>query len=461
MSTPPAAAGPLAPSRAHPTTVIGIALALIVSRLPLLGISYGSDDDSWRNIVAALHMREAGRYVPSRVPGFPLYEGILALIAPGGWIATNLASILAGIAAAALFALLLARLRVRDWAVPWVAFAFGAPLWVRCSQTIDYPFGLAFFLGSFLALLDRRHLLAGMLLGLAVASRPSYAAVCLAVALFLLARRAPWRAWAAFALGFAPVAAVAFAVVALAPEAQGLGQHFSQHAASHVSAATAVPVLRLAAVYLFGKFGVCVLALGLLVATWRALRRSPRPAPAPLLAPEERGAVLAFGVGLLVSVGGLYLLIPGEGTYLLPLLPFLLVAIGAVLPRGWWIAVALAMVAQSLISVKLDQRRFVPGDLLVEIAQRRRDLSDTRALLDRNADRPTVYVVSRFMIHRLLVLEPTLERTEAGWSAFRHPGVALRSRERRVMFAGELDPAESAALEREGWSIVRLPDVAR
>jgi hypothetical protein len=457
----PAAGDPPAPSRLSRTAALGIALALVISRLPLVGISYGSDDDAWRNIVAALHMREAGRYIPSRVPGFPLYEGLLALIAPGGWVATNLASILAGIAAAALFARLLARLRVRDARVMWFAFAFGTPLWVQCSQTIDYPFGLAFFLGSFLALLDRRSALAGVLLGIAVGCRPSYAATCLAVALFLIARRAPWRAWAAFALGFAPVAAGAITVVVLAPEARGLGAHFSQHAASHVSAVTTLPVLRLAAVYLFGKFGVCVLAVALVAAAWRALRNRPRPPETPGIAREERDAVLAFGIGLLVSVGGLYLLIPGEGAYLLPLLPFLLMALPAILPSGWCVAVALAITIQPLVSAKLDQRRFIPGDLFEEIALRRQDLTDTRALLSRNTRQPVVYVAGRFMTHRLLVLDPALERTEAGWAAFHRPGIALRSREQRVMFAEDLDPAQSAALERTGWSVVRLHQVER
>src|SRR6266581_3623522 len=98
---------------------IVLVLALLASRLPLIGGGYGSDNDTWRNIVAAIHMHEAMRYVPSRVPGFPVYEGLLALLAPWGWIATNLASVAAEVAVASWFARLLTRLRVANPLWPW------------------------------------------------------------------------------------------------------------------------------------------------------------------------------------------------------------------------------------------------------------------------------------------------------------------------------------------------------
>ena len=430
--------------------------AFVASRLPLIGGGYGSDNDSWRNIVAAIHMREAGRYIPSRVPGFPLYEGLLALLAPGGWIATNLASVVAELAVAILFARLLVRLRVRSPVWPWLALMFGEMFWVRATQTLDYSFGLAFFLACLLALLDRRHLLAGAMLAMAAGCRPTYGLVNLAVLAMLVARRAPWRAYGAYALTHGLLLILLFVPVLLGPEARGLSHHFTQHAGSHATLSTLIPIVRAGVVSLFGKWGTVVLALALLAAALRAVRGRGIHNDLAARSAEARD-MLAFGLAATVAVGGFYLLIPGEGAYLLPLLPVLLIGLAAWLPRVWMIAVTLAVMAEALVSIKLDQRRIVPGALFEERSLRRQDLIDTRALLDRRPARPTVFVVGNFMVHRLLALDPTLERTEAGWSAFHHTGIGLRSRTRPIQFAEDLDAAQRAALEREGWTVRRLP----
>src|SRR6266542_3767104 len=76
------------------------AAVLLLSRYPLLHGGYGSDDDAWRSVVSALHMRESGHYVPSRIPGYPLFEFLLVFLVPFGPFATNLASVLAQLAAA-------------------------------------------------------------------------------------------------------------------------------------------------------------------------------------------------------------------------------------------------------------------------------------------------------------------------------------------------------------------------
>jgi hypothetical protein len=440
---------------AGPGAMTVLALALILSRLPLLGSGYGSDHDSWRNIIAALHMREAGRYVPSRVPGFPVYEGLLTLLAPGGWWATNVAAAMAGFAAAGLFARLLLRTAIRNPLLPWIAFAFGSPLWVRCTQTIDYAFGLSFFLAGCLLLLSKRYALAGVMLALATGCRASYVTVNLGVLALLVARRAPIRAYAVYALGYLPLVALEFLPVMRAPETRELMLHFSKHASEHVTLVTLIPVLRLAVRFLLGKLGTCVVAVGILALAVRKLRGRTEAGAGlePAIRPEVRVPLLAFALGVVVAIGGMYLLIPGEGAYLLPLLPFVLLALAAMLPRRWMIAVTLAMVAECFVSVKVDERRLVRGDLFEEIAFRRQDLSDTRRLLAFHPATPTVFVVGSFMTHRLLVLEPRLERLDAGWSAFHHPGVALRAGDGSRGFAESLELGQVRQLERDGWTV--------
>src|SRR5258708_11333263 len=187
----------------------------VLTRLPLLFGGYGSDNDSWRNIAAALHMREAGRYIPSRIPGFPVFEGVAALLAPGGWILTNLASVVAATIGLALFAGLLRDLDVRDRRWPWLALAFGAAMWVQVSQTIDYAYGFAFFIGAWRLVLRSRYVSAGVLLALATGCRASYVVVVGAVLLLLSARRSSWRSFLGFAAGHFPLP-VAIVLVGLA-----------------------------------------------------------------------------------------------------------------------------------------------------------------------------------------------------------------------------------------------------
>jgi len=446
-------------------TAAGWRVALIllagfaVSRLPLLGNGFGSDPDSWRNAVAAIHMREAGRYIPSRVPGFPVFEGIMVALIPAGSNSTNGAAVLAGLAAILLFWRLLAALEVRDRFWPLVAFAFGAPLWVFCSQSIDYAFGLALFLASWLAAVRRRYAWAGALLALATGCRATYGLVHLPMFALMLARREPRRQLLAYGLGSVPVTAALFAPVLLSPEAAHLERHLAHHAAgAHITAGTAAAIAKAAALFLFGKPGVMVAALALAAALAVRLRR-PAGRSGPAL--PDAGPLRAFELGLALAIGGFWLLIPYSEAYLLPLVPLGLIALARFLPRAWLVATMLAITAEPLVTLRLDAMRPVPGGLFQEVAERRRQLADSRALLLRAPPRPTVYVVGRFTVLRLLVLDPTLARMAPAWSPFHLPGVALVSGDGRRAFAEDLEPGQEAHLRKAGWAIERVDDSER
>jgi hypothetical protein len=445
--------------RAGTFWILVLLLFLVASRLPLVANGYGSDSDSWRNVVAALHMHDAGRYIPSRMPGFPFFEGLLFLLAPGGWVATNLAAIAAGLLSVLIFARLLTQLRQRNSLWPWVAFAFGAPLMVTTSQTMDYNFGLAFFLGGYLAAIQRRYLVAGVMLGLATACRPSYVLINAAMLVLLLLRRENWKAYAAYAVGFAPLVVALFVPVVISPEAEGLTGRIAKHTVTHVTPATFLPLARASAVFCLGKFGTVMVVLAVAAVVSKSVLGRFAKSPG-----KHSGAgfesvskdILMFEVATILAIWGFYLVIPYSATYLLPLVPIVLIMLARLLPRYLLVAVVIAVVAEPMVSVQLDEKRIVRGKLFEEVAQRSADLTETHALLASKPDAPTVYVVGRFMVHRLLVLGPELERTDAGWAAFVHNGVALRSREHHVAFAATLDAEDRARLIDQGWAIQDL-----
>src|SRR2546425_13324788 len=92
----------------RPVVSLG-ALGLLVlgSRLPLLGLGYGSDMDGWRLAAAAGAIRSTCTYSVSRFPGFPVPEIVSALLWRGGPYALNGATTVMSVAACMFFAAIL------------------------------------------------------------------------------------------------------------------------------------------------------------------------------------------------------------------------------------------------------------------------------------------------------------------------------------------------------------------
>jgi len=56
--------------------------AILVATIPRLIINYGMDGDATRSALAAENLFRTGSYLPSRLPGNPLFEYMLSLIVP-------------------------------------------------------------------------------------------------------------------------------------------------------------------------------------------------------------------------------------------------------------------------------------------------------------------------------------------------------------------------------------------
>jgi hypothetical protein len=334
---------------------------------------------------------------------------------------------------------------------------------VHTTQTMDYAVGLACLLAGYWALLDRRHLAGGLLLALAAGCRLSTGLLALPAVVMLLARRENWRGVATFCVSFAVGIALVYSPVVAAFDPQSYAGRALRHASRGTALDHLFTVVRKGAVFLFGKLGVLALVAGLLWSGVAAMRRrnaSRGSAVRDATDPARRAAVL-FEVGAVLIVGVLFLAIPYESAYLIPMLPFALLLAGRVLDRRWLVAFTILMVSESLVVPLVEQRRIIPGMIFQEITQRRGDLESTRDLALRRPSEPTVFVVGRFATQRLLVLEPSLERTEAAWAPFYESGVALWSPDRQSGFAAYLDDEDREALELQGYHILDHGDAAR
>jgi len=156
----------------------------MASTLPIFWLGYGTDLDVAAVLRAGERIREGG-YEPSRTPGVPVFEAVVAILDPvGGHLAVNLATVAALLAAVVGSARLVRALGRPNGDLVALAFLACPTALIAGASTADFMYALAFFVWGALAHLRSRHVTAGVLLALGVGARSSTALV---VAAFLLA----------------------------------------------------------------------------------------------------------------------------------------------------------------------------------------------------------------------------------------------------------------------------------
>ena len=419
-----------------------IALALLATRLPLLAGSFGSDDDAWRNVVAALHGLSLGRYAPSRPPGFPVFE--LPLMAMVGWgpVATNLFAALAGLVSAWGLHGVAHRAGHRAPGLLAVGWALAPPLWVHATQTMDYALGLAFMTTAWWALLARRPATAGLLLALAAGTRATLGGLALPFSLWLVLTSGLRGPLVRFLAAFFIPAVLTYVPLAFLPETNAHGTGLLFHVArQHLTLASAPAAVRAAFTWSFGRLGLVALAAGLIVSR---LRRGATSAT------REQAAGAALEWSAIAMIVMAWALVPLDQAYLLPALPFALSLAARALNPLWLAIVLLAGASEALVLPLPAAGRLAPGWLFLERAERREQLGQTRAWLGAQPQEPTVFVVGRAETQRLVALGRDFQRRAPAWAPFDGPGVALWDPARRLGFAATLDQAGRDSLERSG-----------
>ncbi len=278
-----------------------LAITAVVT-LPILWMGYGTDIDIGDVLESGARIRQLD-YAPSRNPGVPVFESIVAVLDPiGGHLAINLATA----AAAGLAVVGLARL-VRAWNHPngdlvGIAFLASPIVLIAATSTGDFIWAAMFLVWGALFHLRGHSRAAGVLFALAIGSRLS---TLLVVGAFLVAdgwepanRRRCIRAL----LVAAPLAVLMYVPSWLAFDRSfeflNYGQGFRGFA-NHGGR------------FLYKNFVVAGLALVGLVAL---------AAPAMLASLRRWGCepLIRFAVLALVATEALFLQFPWKGVHLLP-----------------------------------------------------------------------------------------------------------------------------------------------
>lgn len=300
----------LAYDLSRPLAFAALALAYIAGRVPFIDNGFGTKPDAWRIALTGWWLWDRGEFYPSRLPGYPIPELGYATIIKGGWLATNSLTIAISLVGVWFFARIVRKVEVPNPALLVVGFAFQPLLWINTMNTMDYAWALTFILGCYYFLLSRNTALAGIMLGLAIGSRLPSAVMLLPAVVYL------WRDGKGNELRDFIVWTVVVPMVAFLPIVWKYGPDFLTFYDAKVGYRT---VIRLLAKDSLGLLGALALSVGVLLSL-------PRIAKLPGdIVRDKNVMVWSLAVVLYVIV---FLRLPHEAAYLLPLFPFAFLLIG-------------------------------------------------------------------------------------------------------------------------------------
>jgi len=155
-----------------------ILLLAFLIYIPFIFLGYGSDYDSYNVLWAGKNFIETFDYVPSRVPGFFVYETITFLLnIIGGSFLTNLGSLCMSLAILSIFMNICKRYGVPNYRFLAIIMMVHPYYLVNSTCTMDYLFALGFTMIGFWMLLGGKFLAAGILMALGIGSRLTTALV--------------------------------------------------------------------------------------------------------------------------------------------------------------------------------------------------------------------------------------------------------------------------------------------
>ena len=97
-------------------------IVYVLSRITLIGLGYGADNDAWRLARSGINWIKFNNYSPSRAPGYPLMEALAGIFAYP--LIVNSVVALFGIGAVIAFWMLAGQLDIVRRTLAAAAFAF-------------------------------------------------------------------------------------------------------------------------------------------------------------------------------------------------------------------------------------------------------------------------------------------------------------------------------------------------
>lgn len=293
-----------------------LVLIIILPRIPLLFMGYGSDGDSWRIARSASMLWNEGSYQPSRPPGFPVFEFLNApFVGLGGSVYSNTFTLIVFIISVFLFGKILTITKTPSRNLILWTYALFPILWKNSTVTMDYIIGLTFILVSLLFILNKNYALSAIILGLAIGTRFTHILFLFQIFILVEGSDKPKKM-----LIFAIISLIIsgfcyFPAISQDGYFEKTFKYFSEVHRYTVFQQAAAFLYR--SIYTFGLLGSLSIVLFFFLSYKRIIE---------LIKLKDK--VLQFSIITVVMVLSTFLLMPDEREYLIPMIPFLLIIIG-------------------------------------------------------------------------------------------------------------------------------------
>lgn len=407
-----------------------VGAAVFLSRIAFLDSGYGLDADAWRMVDSSRTIARTGFYTVSRFPGYPIPELTFTLLAGVGPFVLNGLTAIHSALASAFMALSLKQLGVRRALLPAAAFAFVPLVYINSTNSMDYLWAMSFLMAALYATVSKRPILAGVLVGLATGCRITSLAMLAPLSIYIISTGdlRSWREIAKLSL-----AATATAALVFTPVFAVYGGDFLTYYGGFQGSVEGL--VRMMTLEVLGRTGLFVL-LVLITIRLAAQRHNDDYT----VGSDSWNSLRLLSLAVIVVYVAIFLRLPHEAGYLIPVVPFVLILLHRWLRSRLFAYLVLALLVSSFATVTV--RKGVTADGVLRNQQLRcEEVTWLANVSDRisQLESPAVVVTGWFL--------PKLEVTR--WASRAGPELVYL-----------LDELQLQQYQRRAYQIYYIPAIA-
>jgi hypothetical protein len=320
--------------------------SFLLSRWPFIFSGYGLDTDAYFVMLSAQKILATGRYWMSRPPGYPLFEIVCAFLAKGGFLATNGMTVLISFLSLFPFAWILRHLRVKNQGLLLFTFCFAPIIWIQSTCTMDYMWALFFIMLACSFSLRRKYYAGAVFLGIAVGFRITSGLMILPLSLQLFFQEKNIRKIVPPLLLFGLVCLLVYTPVFLSYRLSFWSYVPNKDSFSVWGYRTLSE--------LFGFPSFLILSFGMLIFIFNKAKEQSKGQVKERMDTDTQVLLL-----IVVSYSLLFLKLPVETAYLIPLIPFGLILLDRIFSRKLLILFCIFFVLNGVISIAaIDKKAY-------------------------------------------------------------------------------------------------------
>lgn len=288
-----------------------IVIIVLLSRLPFIFNSLGTDLDAWREVYTGKVLHENHIYNVSRFPGYPFPEFLYSLVYHYPYWTINLLSVLFTVGCCLYLFKILNFLTIKFSFLISIVFSFVPVIYLNSTIAMEYNWSLFFLLGSVYHLLKKNLWLSALLFGLMVSTRFNNIIFLPAFTFFLyIYSEKDIRK----VLQFSALTVLSICVF-FSPVILKYGIHFLQsYGDSEVSIGS---LLSLSTLYIYGTLGILAIISGLIIQLFREGYQKIKNL--------SKNKFALFSILMIISNLAFFIRYPLESGYLIPSVPFVLI----------------------------------------------------------------------------------------------------------------------------------------